>query len=197
MGRPLKLEVFEYLDPADASSVPQHAVEEVRLAAYESGYTAGWDDAAAANGEAQGHIRAELGANLQEMAFTYLEARGHVMRSLEPLLRDMVAKVLPEIGRATLGQMVLEAVMPLAAELADAPLTLVLNPASRTLVEPLVVGQSAVPVVIREEPTMGEGQVVLKTGVRERRIDLDDTVARIGSAIDGYFHIEPEAKRHG
>ena len=65
----LELEVFD----TDAGgrtqtgmpSVQAAAVEEAKLAAYEQGYTAGWDDAAAAQSDDQTRIRADLARNLQ------------------------------------------------------------------------------------------------------------------------------------
>ncbi len=49
--------------------------------------------------------------------------------------------------------------MPLAEGLGDAPVTLVLNPASRAAVEALLEQATGLPVIIEEEPTLGEGQV--------------------------------------
>jgi hypothetical protein len=54
------------------------AVEEAKVASFEQGYKAGWDDAVAAQSEDQTRIRADLARNLQSLSFTYQEARSHM-----------------------------------------------------------------------------------------------------------------------
>ena len=107
-----KLEVFDVDAPQKQTSgmvVTQlGAIEEAKLAAYEQGYKAGWDDAAAAQSEDQTRIRADLARNLQQLSFTYQEARAHILKAVEPLLEEMVNRRLPDTARETLAPLVLE-----------------------------------------------------------------------------------------
>ena len=48
-------------------------------ASYETGYSAGWDDAVRAETEAHKRISAEFARNLQDLGFTFHEARAHVI----------------------------------------------------------------------------------------------------------------------
>lgn len=197
---PLKLEVFESGDRASTSTtivLDQSALEEAKLAAYEQGYTAGWDDAAAAQSEAHGRLQADLGRNLQALAFTYQEARGHVLRAIEPLLQEMVTKLLPEMAREALAPMVLETLMPLAEDLADAPVTIVLNPAARPAVEALLEQATGLPLTLIEEPSLGEGQVYLRLGDTETRIDLGRAASDIAAAVRGFFDLSHKDRKHG
>jgi flagellar biosynthesis/type III secretory pathway protein FliH len=200
MMSPLRLEVFEATDSrAGTSSITleQSALEEARLASYEQGYAAGWEDAAEAQSEDQARLRADVARNLQTLGFTFQEARVHILRAIEPLLAEMVGRLLPVTARAALGPLVLETLMPLAEGLAETPITLVLNPASRNAVEGFLGKSRGLPMTVVEEPTLGEGQVYLKLGTAEARVDLDAAVAAIGTAVQGFFTLIEEDRKHG
>jgi len=188
----LRLEIFESEDagsPAGTVVLDASALEEARLASYDTGYAAGWEDATAAQSGDQARIKAELARNLQALSFTYQEARSHVLRAVEPLLTETMAKLLPEIARASLGSVVLDALMPMAEALADTPVVMVLNPESRPAVEPLIAAATGLPIVIEEEATLGEGQVYLRLGGAETCVDLDRATAEIMTALRGFFDL--------
>lgn len=196
-----RLEVFE---PAGQPKKPStivtteiSAIEEAKLAAYESGYKAGWDDAAAAQTEDQARIGADLARNLQQLSFTYQEARSHILKALEPLLTEIVGRLLPETARETLAPLVLEQVMPMAEELADQPVVLVLNPAVRASVERLIEQATGLPLTIEEEPTLGEGQVYVRLGGAEAKVDLTRVTAEIATAVRSFFSLAEETPPHG
>ena len=197
--RPLKLEVFVTGEkPASATVVMQGSdLDEARLAAYEQGFTAGWDDATAAASNDQSQMRTELGRNLQALSFTFHEARSHVLRALGPLLEQMTGQLMPEIARASLAPLVLETLMPLAETMAEAPVTVVLNPAARPAVEALLQEAAGFPFTLRDEPTLGEGQVYLRLGDSETRIDLDRATAEITAAVLGFFELTQQERKHG
>ena len=191
MGHRVQLEVFELSDLADARvELGQTELEECRLAAFEQGYTAGWDDAVAAQDAEVTRLRSDLGGSLRDLAFTYHEAHSHVLASLEPLLSDMVAKVLPAIARQTLAPMVLEELRPAARELSDAPIEVVANAGNRKLLEKLLVKEASFPLTFTEEPSLSDGQVYLNFGHSELRVDLDGSIAAITAAVAGFFEIE-------
>lgn len=196
-----RLEVFD-TDPAPRPSSAMimtqvSAVEEAKLAAYEQGYKAGWDDAASAQSEDQTRIRADLARNLQQLSFTYQEARSHILKAIEPLLEEMVTRLLPETARETLAPMVLEQLMPMAEELTDQPVTLVLNPAARAAVEALIEQATGLPMVIEEEPTLPEGQVYIRLGGVESQVDLTRVTADIAAAVRGFFSLTEESGPNG
>lgn len=191
--RPLRLEIFDTATAPDGSMQPlveATAVEEAKVAAFEQGYSAGWDDAVAAQQGDQTRIRADLARNLQSLSFTFQDARSHVLQAIRPLVLQMVDRLLPEVARETLAPMVLEAVMPLAEGLADAPLTLVLNPAVRAQVEDLLSQATGLPMVIDEEPTMPEGQVYIRFGAAETKVDLTQVTTDIAIAVRAFFTLQ-------
>lgn len=188
----LRLEVFENEEPGAAPEtvvLDTSALEEARLASYDSGYAAGWEDATAAQSGDQSRVRADLARNLQALSFTFQEARAHVLRGMQPLLEAVVGKLLPELARETLGAIVLDSLMPMAEGLADAPVTIVLNPAVRAAVEPLIAEATGLPLTIEEETSLSEGQVYLRFGTVETRIDLDRAIADIAATMRGFFDL--------
>ncbi|MEH6772374.1 MAG: flagellar biosynthesis protein [Cereibacter changlensis] len=193
----LQLEVFETGDPRAEAAPVDAAAEEARLAAYEQGYGAGWEDAMAAQAADQARLKADLGRNLQALGFTFHEARVHVLRAVEPLLVEVATHLLPALAREALAPLVLEVLMPLAEEMAERPLTLVLNPAARPAVEALLGEATGLPLTLVEEPTLGEGQVHLRIGDTETRIDLDRAIADIAAALRGFFDPTELERRHG
>lgn len=185
----LKLEVFEADEAAQQTPSQQvpSADQESRLEAYEQGYRAGWEDAAAAHAEDQRRIRVDLARSLQALGFTYQEARAHVLKSLAPLMQDMVGKLLPEMAREALAPTVLETLMPLAEQLADEPVTLVVNTNDRKAIEELLEQATGLPVTILEEPSLGEGQAFLRLGLQEVHVDLARATSEIAAAVRGFF----------
>ena len=196
----LKLEVFDSeAKPSRAHTVvlDRVALEDEKLAAYETGYRAGWDDASSAVNEDQTTARAELARNMQTLSFTYHEARGHVLKAVEPLLLQIVGQLLPEIARKTLAPFVLETLLPLAEGLAEAPVTLVINPIARPAVEALLEQAIGLPLTIEEEPTLGEGQVYIRMGTIETQVDLDKATADIAAAVRGFFDLTGKDRPNG
>jgi flagellar assembly protein FliH len=188
----LRLEVFDTASTADGALQPlveATAVEEAKVASFEQGYSAGWDDAVAAQQGDQTKIRADLARNLQSLAFTFQDARSHVLQAIRPLILEMVDRLLPEVAREALAPTVLEALTPLADDLADAPLTLVLNPAVRGQVEDLVTQATGLPMVIEEEPSLPEGQVYIRIGRSEAKVDLSQVTADIAIAVRAFFNL--------
>ena len=187
-----RLEVFDTAPASDGTLQPlveATAVAEAKIASFEQGYSAGWDDAVAAQQGDQTRIRADLARNLQSLSFTFQDARSHVLQAIRPLILEMVNRLLPEVARETLAPTVLDAVMPLADTLADAPLTLVLNPAVRGQVEDLLAQATGLPMVIDEEPTMPEGQVYIRFGTTETKVDLAQVTTDIAIAVRAFFNL--------
>lgn len=198
-NRLIQLESFESdgLAQAQDLQIDRNAFEEARLAAFEKGYTAGWDDAIAAQ-EAEGaRLRADIGQNLQDLSFSYHEARQHVLSALKPLLVDMAAKMLPAMARATLAQMVAEQLTPLAESLTSSPISVIANPGSLPVVQEVLGAQSSLPLVFVGEASLGEGQVYLKFAETETRVDLDGVIGLITDAIHTYFSATQQEPAHG
>jgi flagellar assembly protein FliH len=187
----LRLEVFDTVTAGGRAPQPlveASALDEARITSFEQGYSAGWEDAAAAQAEDQSRIRADLARNLQSLAFTFQDARTHVLQAIRPLILEITTRVLPAVAREALGPAVLDTVMPLAEGMADTPLILVLNPAVRGQVEGPVAEATGLPLKIEEEPSLGEGQVYIRLGQNEAKVDLTQVADDIAAAVRGFFN---------
>lgn len=189
-----QLEVFETAQsPRQEVVVTDIAsVEENRAAAWEQGYRAGWDDAEAAltqNGE---QVRAELERNLMALAFTWQEARAHILGAMEPLLQEIVNRLLPGLARETLGPMLIDQLMPMVAEVAEQPASLTLHPAARERVEEILSQTPGLLFEIAEDPGLTEAQVFLRLGPREISVDLTRVTRTIAKAVQDFFSLSQE-----
>lgn len=200
MSRRLKLEEFDDDAAGGADEtvmLNNDTLEELRLTAFEQGYKAGWDDAARAEGEEQTRIRADLARNLQDLSFTYEEARATILRALTPLLREMSARILPELARQTLGETIAETLRPVAERETEIGIEIAVNPEARPAVEHALSQATLPQFSIIEEPALDTGQARLRFGERETEIDLDRVIAEIDAAVTEFFHADEEMRDHG
>ena len=196
----LRLEIFDTVTAGDGTPQPlveASALDDAKITSFEQGYSAGWEDATAAQSDDQTRISADLARNLQSLAFTFQDARSHVLQAIRPLLLEMTNRLLPEVAREALAPTVLDALMPLADDLADAPLTLVLNPAMRDRVESLIAQATGLPMVVEEEASLSEGQVYIRFGGAESKVDLTQVTDDITTAVRAFFTLSTQDQRHG
>lgn len=172
-------------------------IEANRMAAYEQGYKAGWDDAVQSQSDDQSRIGVDFARNLQDLGFTFHEAKSHMMKSLEPLLTEVVSKVLPQLVSETLSQTILEELLPFAEEVSDVSVQIVVAPSGRAAIEALIDTSLTIPLEIIEEPSLADGQVYLRMGELEKKIDMNGAIERIGTAIKSVYTFNEEAMKHG
>ncbi|MBC7131927.1 MAG: flagellar biosynthesis protein [Roseovarius sp.] len=168
------------------------ALEEERLAAFEKGYQAGWDDAVRAQSEEGHRITADLAQNLQDLRFTYEEAYSAVMAALRPLLTEMTASVLPQMARESLAPRIAEMLHDHARALGRQPIEIAAAPEDLPRLEHLADGGLELRLVA--DDTLGAGQVYLRFGESEAEIDLPEVLAGITAAVSGFFDAQPEGK---
>lgn len=168
-----------------------------RLEGYEAGYQTGWDDAASSMNEDSERVKAEFARNLEDLGFTYQEARSHVLSTLEPLLAQMLEVVLPNALEKAIGPIVSEAIMPLAEELADGSIQVLVSPVNRSSLEAFLEEAVSIPFEILEKDTLPDGQIYLRSGKSECCVDLSDAVSRIKQAVETLYHVNEKAFHHG
>ncbi len=201
MAPPVTLEEFAdaVATAANAGSdfVQREELEAKERAAYEQGYAAGWDDAIRAEEEGQERITAEFARNLQDLGFTFHEARGHVMRAIEPLLNELVTKFLPAVANEGLSTLVLEEILPLADKAADGPIDLLVPVGMADKLQSLLTEHATLPVNIVEEPSLGQGQVLLRSAGAEKRIDMDEAIAKVSEALAALYPKTDRTEAYG
>ena len=196
---PLTLEDFAEPVPQDMTpSVPaEDADEEQRLAAYEEGYGAGWEDAMTAQSDARAEREAEVARHLQALSFGYHEARQHLLQSIKPLLQEIAAVLLPDVARKVLAPTIAQTLMPLAERRLDVPVAIRIAPGCRAEVERMLTGVAReIPFVIVEDATLLGGQALVDTGQGESRVDLDGSAAAILGLITDFFDSKPTEQSH-
>lgn len=193
-----KLEEFSArILSGDLNPSSNTSLEEQRLEAFEQGYKAGWDDAAAAQSEDQSRVAADFARNLQELSFTYHEARGQILGALEPLLIEMVSKVLPKLARETLSQTIVDEILSVAEIQTKAGIQVVISPANRPALEQLIETQDNLDITIVEEPSMADGLAYLRFADTEKQVDLDSVLSSFSQSVEGYFEQQEKVAVNG
>lgn len=168
-----------------------------RSAAYEQGYSAGWDDAVKAEAEGQSRIGTEFASHLQEMSFSFHEARAHVIEAVQPLLQELADTFLPEVLRDTMGPRLIELIEPMMAKRASQPILITVAPGGADCLTPYLDTRMEGVVQIVEEPTLTEGQAFLRLGQVERNVDLADALDQFRRALSALSQLNGEVLKHG
>lgn len=165
------------------------------LGAFEKGYKAGWDDSASALVREHQRLSADFAANLSDLSFTYYEARAHVLKGVEAVMREILVKLLPETARQALPQLVWEQVSGILEASASTPLKILVAPNSRADMDALFPDDPGFPLVIIEEPTLTDGQVFLRSGDIEQVIDISLALSEIETGLTDFFSAQKESLR--
>lgn len=181
------LEDFSAYARGKPVSLTDVSLEEQKLEAFERGYQAGWDDSSKASQDDTRRVSSDLAQNLQDLGFTFQEAQSAALDALRPLLNQMVSKVLPTLMQQTLGAQVVEQIHQLAEGLGPQPVELVTAPQNAATIESILNEDIGMPVTIKEDPTLAEGQVFFRFGQEEREIDLSTVLATIEQATSGFL----------
>ncbi|WP_299899571.1 ABC transporter ATP-binding protein [uncultured Ruegeria sp.] len=164
----------------------EDALEEQRLAAFEDGYGAGWEDAIRAQEQSRGQISAELARSLQDMSFTYHEAITRMTLSLEPMFASLVQTVLPEMAERGLAARLVEQLCEMARSRAEQPMQIMVPPGCAEKVAALLPQDlHSTPQVI-EHSELEPGQARLEVGTSRHEVDCTALLAAIAQIFDAY-----------
>ena len=181
------LEDFTAQAGATPLNLTDVSLEEERLAAFDKGYQAGWDDSVHAQAEDRRHITAEFAQNLRDINFTYEEVRGALLNGLQPLLQDIVAVVLPPLARHSLAPRIAAILHERLAQAAAQPIELRVSPDDYPSLTALLEEQTDADISIAEDPDVGPGQVQMRIGAEEQAIDMSAVIEGVQAALSGFF----------
>ncbi len=181
------LEDYAALATASPVSLTDVSLEEERLEAFEKGYQAGWDDSVKAQIDDARRVSSDLAQNLHELSFTYQEASSGILKSMTPLLRQMVDTVLPRMAHETLGTRVVEMLDELVSHHATPTVEIVAAPTNVVAIEQMVTADLPMAVTVKGEPSLADGQVYIRVGETEREIDVSEVLAEIDRSINGFI----------
>lgn len=193
MAQPLRLEVFETPETLDGPVflMPEQ-VEDIRLNAYERGYVAGWDDNGQQSDTEISTQRAAMLRQVEQLSFSYYEARAHVLRAIEPLFKAIFDTVLPVAVRASVVPVTIEQLLPFAVAAAEAPIILRVSTGMRAEFETAFEGLVLPPITLVETDELAQGQTEFVFDATESRIDLSHTAEMLKRAIDRFYQIQSE-----
>lgn len=175
-------------EPKTGESLSTEGIEDQKLQSFEEGYQAGWDDAVKAQNDATMKISAEFGQNLQDMSFTYQEAISKLTLSIEPVMAQIVDKLLPSLVGQALSAHVVAELTGLIKESSGQPIEIVVAPENVETVKELGEKSLTETFEIVEEASLGQGQAFVRIGSEERSIDLDSVITGVSQALTAFFH---------
>ena len=163
-------------------------IEQDKLAAFESGYQAGWDDSTKAQSDNRDKISSEFARNLQEMSFTYHEALAKLTLSLKPVMTEIIDRLLPAMVAQSLAGHILEQVEDLLKSSVSQPVEIVVAPQNVTVIREFAHGKIEPPFEIVGDATVTDGQAFVRFGAEEQEIDISGVVSAISDALNAFFH---------
>ena len=197
MSLPIRLETFRRPEEPPAPGGQRLAeIEEIKLQAYERGFVAGWEDSSRQAEREALERRAGVEQQLAALSFTYHDARGHVLRALEPVLSAMLETLIPEAARAAVIPQIIAHLLPLAQGVSEAPVSLRIAPGSRDDCAAALSGLVLPPLEIIECAELGPGQAGIGFDQKEIQVDLAQAAQELRSAISRFYQLQPEETRH-
>ncbi len=162
--------------------------EEDMLASFEQGYKAGWDDAISAKSEEHASVSVELASKLNDLSFTYHEAREAILADLAPTVEKAIMTVLPELARQAVGALAVEQLHKIVRENSETPVVLSTAPDCYQPVIDVMPDDKQFPVEVVRDENLAEGQVRFEFAQRERLIDLSEVLEAVAGAMEAFTH---------
>ena len=167
----------------------REAVEDEKLQSFEDGYKAGWEDAVSAQSQTRDHIDSEFAKNLQEISFSFHEARAALKKELGEVLEPIFLKLLPIISHETLVPKVIENIQDLTNQVSDCPIEVAVSPNRMVTMQSAFEDKIQEPFTVLPDEGLGKDQVFIRVGAIERGIDLETWNADICSLISSHLKI--------
>ncbi|GAA6180559.1 MULTISPECIES: hypothetical protein [unclassified Shimia] len=179
--------------PVEAES----ASEDDLLASFEQGYKAGWDDAISAKSEEHASVSAELSRKLQDLSFTYHEAREAIVADLAPTVERAVMTVLPELAKQAVGVVAVEQLNEIIRENSSTPVVLSAAPDAYQPVIDVLPEDPQFPVEVVRDEKLGEGQIRFEFAERERLLDMSEVLEAVATALTAFTHETRKEAQNG
>lgn len=170
------------------SSLPSIAAEaldpeQIRAAAFEAGYSSGWEDAKEAEAKARQRVEAEFERNIQALAFTYHEAVDRVRGELAVFLEELVDVLIPSIVPELVREHLRAELLGLSDPLLELPVEIVASPDCRDWVAAMLTNDLSFEVQLVEDDTLGAHQVFLRTSKREVEVNMLPLISKLKSQL--------------
>lgn len=184
------LEDFSVAETTEPSTIilSEEELEDARLAAFEKGYSAGWEDALRAQEDAHRHVGEGLARAISDAEFTYHEALQQMTRALEPVFTAILDQLVPAAVHHGLAPRLLQALDQATREAAGRPLIVAVPVGAAPVLEPLLPSNPSLDVELREDPDLSEGQARLHLDEGGCEIDLTALAQDLRDAVQAYLY---------
>lgn len=163
-------------------------------------YQSGYDDGHAAGLQAAHEEIAALSEQfvqtLNDVDFTYAEARKQVFDSLIPLMTEVVEKVLPHCVTNGFSNQIVDLLIQTAAKQTGTAITLQVHPSQHAAVAEASQNIAA-EVIVQSDPTLSEYAARIKNGDAEQILDMDTVLTAISEILGAVHHSEDRTNTHG
>lgn len=175
----------------------EDALEDLRLTSFEQGYSAGWDDAVEARSTDDAQASRTLVQSLEDLSFTFHEARAQILANLEPLFTCITEGVVPDLASEGLTRHIASKLTTAAADMLDDSATVFVAPGRSEQFAALM--QQPLPIAIKlsEDPCLAKDQVILRLGASETVFDADALSQSVKDIIDTFLFDIQENTKHG
>lgn len=183
----------DFGDPANPgaavamAATQEQELEDLQLAAFENGYQAGWEDAFKAQDASSGQVSSEIAQNLQDLTFTHREAFLKLSAAMQPLMTEIVHKMLPDLAHQVLGMHILHEISELMDRQAENAIEITVAPEDTEAVQKLLNDMVRVPFALRTDALLSKGQAYLRVNTTEHEINLRAVQSGIAEAIEAFY----------
>lgn len=195
-GRP-KFEEFEVgtSSVGQLVEVARETVEDQKLKSFEDGYNAGWQDAVAAQKDANTFISEHLAQALKDIGLTQREAMEDALSATLGAFSDVVRLFLPSLTAEHIHNIVAEIIQEKKLDLGDLSINLATSAEDFETVSHLL-GALDARIHISSTSRLAAGQMELSTGVQDLEIDLREAVQRVLAEVNSLLKSLREETGH-
>lgn len=172
-------------------------LEDERLAAFERGYGAGWEDALQSARADQAALGEAFRQSIADLGFTYYEAHAAMQREAASVVDAVFRAVLPKIAQATLAHHATGLLEDLLKSATKVPVQVIVHPDQVPSLELLIDPDEAFALEIKGDPDMPVTQAEMRFGQDVRLLDPASAVQDILEALEAFCHETQRQKYQG
>lgn len=169
-------------------------VEEEKLKAFETGYSAGWEDAKTAHDQSLAALTESTKSALASLDAARVDAAKEHSLAVRDLTDALLKQVFPTYFGQSLPEHIGEEISKSLVTQADLQIEVHVSQGDLAAVQDFISEHIETPCKIATDPSLGAGQAYLQLGEAERWTDLPGLVSQISKIFDEYFcSLEEEA----
>lgn len=182
----LALEAFDAAPPDETA----------RNTAFQEGYEEGLRAGRIAAEAESGALHASLVQAINDIDFSYAEARAQLLISLQPLFATIVEKLLPHCVDAGFPSLVVDELNAFADSGIGGPMQIHVHPDQLEAVGQATEGLKT-EVSVKPDPTLDLHAAWIQCGNAEAKLDLDRLLAQITQALEPIMHSQDRTNANG